>query len=195
MLLYFITNGLPFWLRSYFDKQIPISAGNYYHLRSVFISLLVLQVLLVLTFPLFTGDHSGVSSFNKFIHDLPVDSDSSSVDYSSAEEDCDGVCPPSPSSQGSHIFRASNVSRNDWHATTGWTIFLISWILFPSKILLGIPVRLCRFFYTEGSTAPSPRVSHQNLRRLHTIRKMHTLRDHGVHHTTDRRRGVIEVSA
>ncbi|XP_011009994.1 PREDICTED: lipase 3-like isoform X2 [Populus euphratica] len=132
---------------------------------------------------------NGVSSFNKFIHELPVDSDTSSMDYSSTEEDGDGMYPPTPSSQCSRMSRASTFSRNRGHST-GWTIFLFSWILFPLRFLLGIPIRFCRLFYIRRSTA-SPRGSHQNS-PLHTVKKIHSIRDHVIHRTTDRRRGVIE---
>lgn len=132
---------------------------------------------------------NGVSSFNKFIHELPMDSDTSSIDYSSTEEDGDGMYPPTPSSQCSRMSRASTFSRNRGHST-GWTIFLFSWILFPLRFLLGIPIRFCRLFYIRRSAA-SPRGSHQNS-PLHTVKKIHSLRDHVIHRTTDRRRGVIE---
>ncbi|XP_061956662.1 uncharacterized protein LOC133678390 isoform X1 [Populus nigra] len=132
---------------------------------------------------------NGVSSFNKFIHELPMDSDTSSMDYSSTEEDGDGMYPPTPSSQCSRMSRASTFSRNRGHST-GWTIFLFSWILFPLRFLLGIPIRFCRLFYIRRSAA-SPRGSHQNS-PLHTVKKIHSLRDHVIHRTTDRRRGVIE---
>lgn len=132
---------------------------------------------------------NGVSSFNKFIHELPMDSDTSSMDYSSTEEDGDGMYPPTPSSQCSRMSRASTFSRNRGHST-GWTIFLFSWILFPLRFLLGIPIRFFRLFYIRRSTA-SPRGSHQNS-PLHTVKKIHSLRDHVIHRTTDRRRGVIE---
>ncbi|KAJ6359069.1 hypothetical protein OIU76_000724 [Salix suchowensis] len=132
---------------------------------------------------------NGVSSFNKFIHELPMDSDTSSVDYSSAEEDGDGMYPPTPSSQCSRMSRSSTFSKNYGHST-GWTIFFFSWILFPLRFLLGVPIRFCRLFYIRRSTA-SPRGSHQNS-PLHGIKKIHSLRDHVIHRTTDRRRGVIE---
>ncbi|KAJ6749272.1 ALPHA/BETA HYDROLASE FAMILY PROTEIN [Salix purpurea] len=132
---------------------------------------------------------NGVSSFNKFIHELPMDSDTSSVDYSSAEEDGDGMYPPTPSSQCSRMSRSSTFSKNYGHST-GWTIFFFSWILFPLRFLLGVPIRFCRLFYIRRSTA-SPRGSHQNS-PLHAIKKIHSLRDHVIHRTTDRRRGVIE---
>ncbi|GFZ12211.1 alpha/beta-Hydrolases superfamily protein [Actinidia rufa] len=89
---------------------------------------------------------NGVSSFNQFIHELSVDSDtSSSVEYSSGDEDSDGnIHPASPSSQSS---RRST---------------------FPSN--------------TERFQ-PSP---------LGTTKRVHSLKDHFIQRTTDRRRGVIE---
>lgn len=135
--------------------------------------------------------HSGVSSFNQFIHELSVDSDESSLDYSSGEEDCFGnESPPTPSSQSSRGSRprAGFHVKNVWH----WTerircIFL--WILLPAKFLLGIPFRIFHFFFIRwsgsSSTPGSPWPS---------IKRMHSHKDHVVHRTTDRRRGVIEVS-
>ncbi|OAY59280.1 uncharacterized protein LOC110624698 isoform X2 [Manihot esculenta] len=98
---------------------------------------------------------NGVSSFNKFIHDLSVDSDSSSEDYSSAEEDSDGLCPASPLSQSSRVSRANSFRKNSGGSSTS----------------------------LRGSHMPS---------RLHSIRRGHNPKDHVIHHTTDRRRGVIE---
>ncbi|XP_055962200.1 uncharacterized protein LOC126687310 isoform X2 [Mercurialis annua] len=130
----------------------------------------------------------GVSSFNKFVHELPDDSDDSSADYSSAEEDGDALCPPSPSSQSSRFSRTSTLTRVDGHRP-GWTIFLLSWILFPFWFLLGLPLRLCRVFYKRRSASPSTKGSNKPP-RLQT--RLHNLKDHIIHRTTDRRRGVIE---
>uniref|UniRef100_A0A5B6YR46 Partial AB-hydrolase lipase domain-containing protein n=2 Tax=Davidia involucrata TaxID=16924 RepID=A0A5B6YR46_DAVIN len=135
---------------------------------------------------------NGVSSFNQFIHELSVDSDtSSSVDYSSGEEDTDGsIHPASPLSQSSRVSRTSSFPKYDRR----WTRFfrcIFSWILFPAKFLLEIPFRLYRTSYYRGSEAPtttgSPRPS-----RLHSIKRAHILKDHVVQRATDRRRGVIE---
>lgn len=135
---------------------------------------------------------NGVSSFNQFIHELSVDSDTSSLDYSSAEEDGDpNVYLSSPSSQGSGVSGASTFSKYDTH-WMGWIRCIFFWILLPAKWLLGIPVYLFRNIYNGGSTAPAISGSHQpsDLRR---VKRVQTLRrDHIVHRTTDRRRGVIE---
>ncbi|XP_020532360.1 lipase member N isoform X2 [Jatropha curcas] len=133
---------------------------------------------------------NGVSSFNKFIHELSVDSGTSSPDYSSAEEDGDAVCPPSPSSYSSRISRASSFTRNGGHST-GFIMLLFSWILFPVRFLLGIPLWLCHLFYKRGSTTYLTRGSNKPS-RLHSIRRMHVPKDHVIHRATDRRRGVIE---
>ncbi|KAF2298780.1 hypothetical protein GH714_027499 [Hevea brasiliensis] len=130
---------------------------------------------------------NGVSSFNKFIHDLSMDSDTSSEDYSSAEEDSDGICPASPLSQSSRVSRTNSFRKNSGYRK-GWTMLLLSWILFPVRFLLGIPLCLCRLFYIRTSFM---RGSHRPS-RLHSIRRVNTPKDHVIHHTTDRRRGVIE---
>ncbi|KAG8654313.1 hypothetical protein MANES_05G138900v8 [Manihot esculenta] len=61
---------------------------------------------------------NGVSSFNKFIHELSVDSDTSSEDYSSAEEDIDGLCPASPLSQNSQFSHANSFTKNTGDSAT-----------------------------------------------------------------------------
>ncbi|XWS50702.1 hypothetical protein CRYUN_Cryun12cG0109200 [Craigia yunnanensis] len=133
---------------------------------------------------------NGVSSFNQFIHELPVDSDTSSIDYSSGEDDLDGIYPASPSSHGSRTSRTSIHVNRDWH-WTDWMAYTFSWILLPARFLLGIPFLLFRLLNIWGSRSSSvpgsPRPMH-----FHSFRKVHTSKDHVVHCTTDRRRGVIE---
>ena len=134
------------------------------------------------------GD-SGVSSFNQLIHELSMHSDASSADDSSGEEDNDGYASPaSPKSQSSRFSRASSVIEYDKQ----WTLigFILSWILFPLKLLLGLPFRLYYLLFSRGKRNPPLRHS----RYLHTPRRLQSLRDHFVHRATDRRRGIIEVS-
>ncbi|KAF5445382.1 hypothetical protein F2P56_034433 [Juglans regia] len=134
---------------------------------------------------------NGVSSFNQLIHELSVDSDTSSVDYSSAEEDSDlNIYPASPSSQSSRASGATTFTKYDRHYR-GWIRCIFFWILLPAKLLLGIPVYFCHFLYNRGSKVPAISESHQSP-NLRSIKKVLTLRDHIVHRATDRRRGVIE---
>lgn len=129
---------------------------------------------------------SGVSSFNQLIHDLSVDSDTSSVEYSSGEEDDGYSSPATPRSQSSQVSWASSVKEYDNH----WTVigYMFSWISFPFKFLLGFPFWLCRLiFFRESRSQQAQRPPH-----LHSPRKLPSLRDHFVHRATDRRRGVIE---
>lgn len=162
-------------------------------------SLLVLylpfyRILWFLTFPLFHDDASGVSSFNRLIHELSMDSDSSSTaDHSSGEEDNDSTYPQSPLSQSSRLSRASSYTKDDkiW---TCWIIWIFSWIMFPVKFLLGIPFLLYHLSFSRGSKSPSTSVSHQPS-PARSLKRVYTLKDHPVHLTTDRRRGVIEVAA
>ncbi|GLU13335.1 hypothetical protein SLE2022_299730 [Rubroshorea leprosula] len=133
----------------------------------------------------------GASSFNQFIHELSVDSDTSSVDYSSGEEDDhDGIYPLSPTSQSSCASRTSTQVNCSWH-WTDWIAYIFSWILLPAKFLLGVPFHLFHVSYMRQSRAPatprSPRPLH-----FHSIKKPHAPKDHVVYRTTDRRRGVIE---
>ncbi|KAF5733980.1 lipase 3-like isoform X2 [Tripterygium wilfordii] len=129
---------------------------------------------------------NGVSSFNQFIHELSVDSDTSSLDYSSGGDDLDEIYPASPSSQSS---RASFAKRNI--RCTGWIGCLFLWVLYPIKFLLGLPIRVCQLFYSGLSKGNSVSENDRPSSLGH-IKRLHTLKDHVVHRTTDRRRGVVE---
>lgn len=136
-------------------------------------------------FPRWMGN--GVSSFNQLIHELSMDSDASSADDSSEEENDNGYASPaSPKSQSSRFSRASSVIEYDKQ----WTLigFVLSWVLFPLKLLLGLPFWLCCLLFSRGKKIPPIRHS----RHLHTPRRRQSLRDHFVHRATDRRRGIIE---
>ncbi|KAI4350885.1 hypothetical protein L6164_005292 [Bauhinia variegata] len=132
---------------------------------------------------------NGVSSFNQFIHELSLDSDTSSLEYSSGEEDDEYEYPTSPSSQSSRASGAS-CTKHDRH-WMGWIHYILLWILFPVKFLLGIPLRLFQLVYSRQSIAPSIS-ENQRSSRLHSHNRVQSLKDHIIHRTTDRRRGVIE---
>ncbi|KAL0442013.1 UNVERIFIED_CONTAM: Gastric triacylglycerol lipase [Sesamum radiatum] len=135
---------------------------------------------------------NGVSSFNHFIHELSVDSDtSSSVYYSSDGEDSD-IYPGTPISQSSRFSRESSFTRTKLNRSwIYWIRCLISWILFPMRLVLGAP----RYFFTSAfhrdSRAPA------RSRNLHpsfanSPRRLQNLKEHFVQRATDRRRGVVE---
>ncbi|XP_057519963.1 uncharacterized protein LOC130800451 [Amaranthus tricolor] len=129
---------------------------------------------------------NGVSSFNQLIHKLSVDSDCSSVDYSSGEDDDGYESPASPRSRSSYASWASTVWEYDKHQTT--FEYILSWILCPFKFLFGLPIRFFHLLFLRGNlSSQSPHTSY-----LHSPRKLPSLRDHFVHCATDRRRGVIE---
>lgn len=141
------------------------------------------------------GDHSGASSFNRFIHEHSIDSDtsSSSLDYSSSEEEeeetDETICPPSPLSQSSRVSRARSFSRRNRH-WMHWFRYIISWLLFPIKFMLGLPLFI--YALSRGSrtsrTSESFQSSHVQARK-----RLQTLRDQVIQSATDRRRGVVEV--
>ncbi|KAJ0255744.1 Alpha/beta-Hydrolases superfamily protein [Hirschfeldia incana] len=136
--------------------------------------------------------HNGVSSFNHFIHELSVDSDTSSLDYSSGEEEeSDGPLPPaSPSSQCSRLSWASASAKSEsrW---SEWITFILWWLILPLRILLWVPQYFLRLFFKRGSRTPaSPRRSQQHRPRFS---KTNSSKDHDVpNRATDRRRGVVE---
>ncbi|XP_057447089.1 uncharacterized protein LOC130738923 isoform X2 [Lotus japonicus] len=133
---------------------------------------------------------NGVSSFNQFVHELSVDSDNSTSGYSSGEEDSDRFeYPPSPAS---HSSRASDAGFTKYsRRQMDWMQYILFWILFPVKLLLGIPLRLFKLAYSGVSKALS--VSGNNHpSRLRAHKRVQSLKDHIIHRATDRRRGVVE---
>ncbi|XP_057422297.1 uncharacterized protein LOC130716117 isoform X2 [Lotus japonicus] len=133
---------------------------------------------------------NGVSSFNHFIHELAVDSDTSSLEYSSGEEDMDG-CEylSSPSSQGS---RASRDSFADYgRRQVDWIQYILLWIWVPIKFLLGIPFYLFQLV-CSGVSRPISISGNQNSSQEHSNNRVQSLKDQIIHRATDRRRGIIE---
>ncbi|ESW32353.1 hypothetical protein PHAVU_002G315000 [Phaseolus vulgaris] len=148
--------------------------------------------------PTFRGPHfprwmeNGASSFNQFIHELSVDSDVSSLEYSSGEEEEDDEeeedsdeyeeYPQSPLSQSS---RASEATFTDYgrHQT--------DWILVPIQFLLGLPFRLFQLVYS-GLSKPRAISVCQHHSQQHAPNRVQSLKDQIIHRATDRRRGVIE---
>lgn len=136
-------------------------------------------------------DGSGVSSFNEFIHELSVDSDTSSLEYSSGE-DSDGALPASPSSQSSRLSWASASANSESHWTE-WITFILWWLIFPVRILLWVPQYFMILFFKRSSRTPTSPRRHQHSSRPR-ISKINSSKDHDVpNRATDRRRGVIEV--
>ncbi|XP_013591909.1 PREDICTED: lipase 3-like isoform X1 [Brassica oleracea var. oleracea] len=133
--------------------------------------------------------HNGVSSFNHFIHELSVDSDTSSLDYSSGEEDSDGPPPASPSSQCSRLSWASASAKSEGHWSE-WITFILWWLILPLRILLWVPQYFLRLFFKRSSRTPaSPRRSQHRPR----FSKTNSSKYHDVpNRATDRRRGVVE---
>ncbi|KAH6799153.1 alpha/beta-Hydrolases superfamily protein [Perilla frutescens var. frutescens] len=131
---------------------------------------------------------NGVSSFNQFIHEFSVDSDtSSSVDYSSDGEDCD-IYPPSPLSQSSRFSRESSFTKHN-RSWIWWIRCIISWVLFPVKLLFGLPLY---FINSALPTSKAPARSGNHPSIAQSPRRLQTLKDNFVQRATDRRRGVVE---
>jgi len=148
-----------------------------------------IQFLIYLNFLFY---YSGVSSFNQFIHELSVDSDtSSSLDYSSGEDSDGNTHPTSPLSHSSRVSRANSFTKPD-RRRTHWIGWIFSWILVPINFLLGIPLYLYRSSFCRQSRVPTNAESFQPS-ILRSPRRSHGLKDHFIQRTTDRRRGVIEV--
>ena len=137
---------------------------------------------------------SGVSSFNEFIHELSVDSDTESVaDSITGDDDNEEfVCPPSPLSQSSRLSHASSFSRRD-RRLRRHIIYAVSWILWPLRFFISLLLILFnaikyRIVRSSAKSAESPHLS----RNSPAKRSFH-IRDQFLQRTTDRRRGVFEV--
>jgi len=137
---------------------------------------------------------SGVSSFNQFIHELSVDSDTESVaDSITGDDDNEEfVCPPSPLSQSSRLSHASSFSRRD-RRLRRHIIYAVSWILWPLRFFISLLLILFnaikyRIVRSSAKSAESPHLS----RNSPAKRSFH-IRDQFLQRTTDRRRGVFEV--
>lgn len=134
---------------------------------------------------------NGVSSFNEFIHELSVDSDTSSIEYASDDEYYDGDSYPStPESQDSRVSRANSFSKYE-RRQSRWIKLLFLSFTWPVRFVLGIPFRFLRTSRSLGSTTPSSSGSSQRS-RLRSPRKFSFIKDQIIHRTTDRRRGVVE---
>lgn len=135
---------------------------------------------------LFIADGSGVSSFNQFVYDLSVDSDeSSSMDYSSGEEEMDeNVRPSSPVSHSSRISRTGSIGRHNRRRIC-WIELMISWIFLPAKIFFYIPLHLFHLSYFRWVSSSDQTGD--------LIKRAQMLKESIIPRTTDRRRGIIEV--
>lgn len=136
---------------------------------------------------------SGVSSFNEFIHELSVDSDTESVadSVTGDDEHEDFVCPPSPLSQSSRLSHASSFGRRDRRLRH--IRYAVSWILWPLGFFLSLIFTLFnaikfRIVRSSAKGAETPHLSRTGL-----ARKSFHIRDQFLQRTTDRRRGVFEV--
>ncbi|KAL1216823.1 Triacylglycerol lipase 2 [Cardamine amara subsp. amara] len=133
---------------------------------------------------------NGASSFNQFVHELSVDSDTESLEYSSGE-DSDGILPASPTSQSSRLSWPSSSANSESHWTE-WILFILWWLILPVRILLWIPQYFLRLFSKQNSRTPMSPRRHQHSSRPH-FSKTNSIKDHDVpNRATDRRRGVIE---
>ncbi|WOH03421.1 hypothetical protein DCAR_0622818 [Daucus carota subsp. sativus] len=138
---------------------------------------------------------NGVSSFNQFIHELSVDSDTgSSVDYSSGEEytdDDDDDTPSTPLSQSSRASRTSSFGRHErhWGNWVLWFRYILALMLLPAKFVMGILLYFSSASPFRGSTVST---TLEELQQLDSDSNKKALKDHIMQRATDRRRGVIE---
>ncbi|CAF2114757.1 hypothetical protein YC2023_103723 [Brassica napus] len=135
--------------------------------------------------------HNGFSSFNHFIHELSVDSDASSLDYSSGEDSDDAMStpPPSPLSQTS-LRSWTTLPTNYESHWTEWITLILWWVLLPSRIFLWVPLHLLGLFSRRDSRLSSPVSRHSP--RPYFSKAVPGKEHHVPNRTTDRRRGVIE---
>lgn len=136
---------------------------------------------------------NGVSSFNQLIHELSIDSDSgSSIDDLSGDESLDeNLVPSSPLSHASRLSHASSFARYD-RRQIRLLRRLLSWVLWPFSIFLRLPLFIYHYVWSRTAvTTHSGSRAEQQSSRPHK-NKANSVKDHIVHRTTDRRRGVVE---
>ncbi|CAK8579563.1 unnamed protein product [Lathyrus sativus] len=139
---------------------------------------------------------NGVSSFNQFIHELSVDSDVESLDYSAGEEEeeyddgYDDYYPETPSSVSSRASSRASFNAYSRHRMD-WIRYILLCILISVKFVLGIPFRLFWLVY-DGISKPRSVSGNQQSAQSHLHAKVQILKDQIIHRTTDRRRGIIE---
>lgn len=136
--------------------------------------------------------YSGVSSFNQFIHELAIDSDVSSMEYTSGEEDDyddEYDYPDTPSSVSSRVSRASSTNYGRRQVDWNWIQYILLWISVSVKFLLRIPFHLFQLAYSMVS---KPR-GNQHSAQSHSYARVQSLKDQIIHQATDRRRGIVEV--
>jgi len=193
----------PMFLKVFMDGSLGLHCVDLvYHAgcisKTLFNSLILLCGYLIAAYSTlfwFLWFCSGVSSFNHFIHELSVDSDTSSLDYSSGDDDSDGMStPPSPLSQSSLRSWASLPANYESH-WTDWITFIVWWALLPARILLWVPLYLLRLLARRNSRMqPLSPGRYQHSSRP-CFSKAISGKEHDVpNRTTDKRRGVIEVS-
>ncbi|MED6136193.1 hypothetical protein PIB30_053752 [Stylosanthes scabra] len=133
---------------------------------------------------------NGVSSFNQFIHELSVDSDVSSVEYSSGEEDSDGYeTPESPLSPSSRA--CSDSVTNHGRHPMRWMQYIWLWIVVSIKFLLGAPFHLFKLAYSGVSKAPSTSTNRDHS-QVPSHKRVQSHKDQIIHRATDKRCGLIE---
>ncbi|MQL79519.1 hypothetical protein Taro_011964 [Colocasia esculenta] len=134
---------------------------------------------------------NGVSSFNQFIHELSVDSDaSSSLDYTSGEEEDEDIFPASPLSYSSRLSHASSFSRYDRRLMCRIRC-LLSYLMWPVTFVLCLPFIFYHSIRSRYEASSSNNTTETNP-PCPGSKKSNHVKDHIVHRTTDRRRGVIE---
>ncbi|CAL9047968.1 uncharacterized protein LOC135624231 [Musa acuminata AAA Group] len=137
---------------------------------------------------------NGVSSFNKLVHELSMDTETSSdADSIAGEEDNEeNIYPSSPLSQASRLSYSSTFTRYDRHFIRSIK-FMLSWILWPAVFLLRLPHIVFQLAcFRRGGTVPTGNLRVRHISSPHQTRRSVHTKDHVVQRTTDRRRGVIE---
>lgn len=124
-----------------------------------------------------------------------MDSDTSSIEYSSGDEDfTESPSPLSPNSPAPN--KPTYFKGDNWH-WTNWLEYIFSWILVPVTFMFKLPLYFWRLFCAilpRKDTLPtSPRTPRSPFRP--SVKKAFNSKDQIMPRATDRRRGVIEVSS
>ncbi|CAN0916062.1 Lipase member K [Linum grandiflorum] len=147
---------------------------------------------------------NGVSSFNKFVHKLPTDSDEDgdSLDngHPIINEEETGIYPGSPlyHRRPAKIRTRCKQRNNNNGGFIGLIALVFSWVQIPFKLIVKIPFFISGILYkSEMTTTRTPKEDDKQQPCSPSpcstpTPKGHASRDQVIHRATDKRRGVIE---
>ncbi|CAN1788077.1 Lipase lipl-1 [Linum perenne] len=136
---------------------------------------------------------NGVSSFNKFVHELPTDSDDDNDTLNNdpiINEEDKGIHSGSPLYHRRPLQVRTSKKQMRNNASSGIIALMYSWVQIPFKLLVTIPLFIFHILYDRKMTTRTHKASSSSCST--PTPKGHASRDQVIHRATDKRRGIIE---